>query len=674
MNAPAPGFIEYPGSPFQLYQPYPPAGDQPAAIDALVEGINDGLMYQTLLGVTGSGKTYTMANVIARTGRPAIVLAPNKTLAAQLYSEMREFFPNNAVEYFVSYYDYYQPEAYVPARDLFIEKDSSINEHIEQMRLSATKSLLERRDTVIVGTVSCIYGIGNPGDYHAMVLTLRSGDRIARQELLARLVAMQYERNDVEFTRGTFRARGEIIDVFPAEHAELALRITLFDDEIESLEMFDPLTGKIRQKIPRFTVFPSSHYVTPRETVLRAIDTIKEELRERLAVLVADGKLVEAQRLEQRTRFDLEMLQELGFCKGIENYSRHLSGAAPGEPPPTLIDYLPRDALMFIDESHVTMGQLSAMYRGDRSRKSTLVQFGFRLPSALDNRPLQLEEFERRMRQCIFVSATPAAYEREHSDNVVEQVVRPTGLVDPMVEVRPATTQVDDLLGEIKQRVAVRERVLVTTLTKRMAEDLTDYLAENGLKVRYLHSDIDTVERVEIIRDLRLGAFDVLVGINLLREGLDIPEVSLVAILDADKEGFLRSERSLIQTMGRAARNLNGKAILYADHITDSMRRAMDETERRRVKQQEFNKRHGITARGVSKAVREMIDGVMAETAPVAVKDDIAPELLRDDKALAREIRRLEKAMMDHAKNLEFEQAAAARDALSRLKQKALLT
>jgi len=674
MNAPAPGFIEYPGSPFQLYQPYPPAGDQPAAIDALVEGINDGLMYQTLLGVTGSGKTYTMANVIARTGRPAIVLAPNKTLAAQLYSEMREFFPNNAVEYFVSYYDYYQPEAYVPARDLFIEKDSSINEHIEQMRLSATKSLLERRDTVIVGTVSCIYGIGNPGDYHAMVLTLRSGDRIARQELLARLVAMQYERNDVEFTRGTFRARGEIIDVFPAEHAELALRITLFDDEIESLEMFDPLTGKIRQKIPRFTVFPSSHYVTPRETVLRAIDTIKEELRERLAVLVADGKLVEAQRLEQRTRFDLEMLQELGFCKGIENYSRHLSGAAPGEPPPTLIDYLPRDALMFIDESHVTMGQLSAMYRGDRSRKSTLVQFGFRLPSALDNRPLQLEEFERRMRQCIFVSATPAAYEREHSDNVVEQVVRPTGLVDPMVEVRPATTQVDDLLGEIKQRVAVRERVLVTTLTKRMAEDLTDYLAENGLKVRYLHSDIDTVERVEIIRDLRLGAFDVLVGINLLREGLDIPEVSLVAILDADKEGFLRSERSLIQTMGRAARNLNGKAILYADHITDSMRRAMDETERRRVKQQEFNKRHGITARGVSKAVREMIDGVMAETAPVAVKDDIAPELLRDDKALAREIRRLEKAMMDHAKNLEFEQAAAARDALNRLKQKALLT
>ncbi|MDS1141333.1 excinuclease ABC subunit UvrB [Pusillimonas sp. SM2304] len=674
MNAPAPGFIEYPNSPFQLFQPYPPAGDQPAAIDALTEGINDGLMYQTLLGVTGSGKTYTMANVIARTGRPAIVLAPNKTLAAQLYAEMREFFPNNAVEYFVSYYDYYQPEAYVAARDLFIEKDSSINEHIEQMRLSATKSLLERRDTVIVGTVSCIYGIGNPGDYHAMVLTLRTGDRIARQELLGRLVAMQYERNDVEFTRGAFRARGEIIDVFPAEHAELALRITLFDDEIESLEMFDPLTGKIKQKVPRFTVFPSSHYVTPRETVLRAIETIKMELRERAAALVADGKLVEAQRLEQRTRFDLEMLQELGFCKGIENYSRHLSGAAPGEPPPTLIDYLPADALMFIDESHVTMGQLSAMYRGDRSRKSTLVQFGFRLPSAMDNRPLQLEEFEQRMRQCVFVSATPANYENEHSDNIVEQVVRPTGLVDPEVEVRPALTQVDDLLGEIKQRIAVQERILVTTLTKRMSEDLTDYLAENGLKVRYLHSDIDTVERVEIIRDLRLGVFDVLVGINLLREGLDIPEVSLVAILDADKEGFLRSERSLIQTMGRAARNLNGRAILYADRITDSMRRAMDETQRRRIKQLEFNQAHGITARSVSKAVREMIDGVMVVPDQASMVDEISPDVLRDDKSLAKEIRRLEKLMMDHARNLEFEQAAAARDALNKLKQKALLS
>lgn len=674
MNAPAPGFIEYANSPFQLYQPYPPAGDQPAAIDALVEGLDDGLMFQTLLGVTGSGKTFTMANVIARTGRPAIVLAPNKTLAAQLYAEMRDFFPNNAVEYFVSYYDYYQPEAYVAARDLFIEKDSSINEHIEQMRLSATKSLLERRDTIIVGTVSCIYGIGNPGDYHAMVLMLRSGDRIGRQELLGRLVAMQYERNDVEFVRGTFRARGEIIDVFPAEHAELALRITLFDDEVESLEMFDPLTGKIRQKIPRFTVFPSSHYVTPRDTVLRAIETIKVELRERVAFLVSDGKLVEAQRLEQRTRFDLEMLQELGFCKGIENYSRHLSGAAPGEPPPTLIDYLPADALMFIDESHVTLGQLSGMYLGDRSRKSTLVQFGFRLPSAIDNRPLKLEEFEQRMRQCVFVSATPSNYEKEHADNVVEQVVRPTGLVDPEVEVRPATTQVDDLLGEIKKRIAVQERVLVTTLTKRMSEDLTDYLNESGLKVRYLHSDIDTVERVEIIRDLRLGVFDVLVGINLLREGLDIPEVSLVAILDADKEGFLRSERSLIQTMGRAARNLNGRAILYADRITDSMHRAMGETERRRNKQLEFNRVNGITARGVSKAVREMIDGVLVTPIEKSAADDISPDVLHDDKSLAKEIRRLEKLMMDHAKNLEFEQAAAARDALNRLKQKALFS
>ncbi|WP_017525144.1 excinuclease ABC subunit UvrB [Pusillimonas noertemannii] len=669
----APGFIQYPNSPFELYQPYPPAGDQPVAIDALVEGINDGLMFQTLLGVTGSGKTYTMANVIAQTGRPAIVLAPNKTLAAQLYAEFREFFPRNAVEYFVSYYDYYQPEAYVAARDLFIEKDSSINEHIEQMRLSATKSLLERRDTIIVGSVSCIYGIGNPGDYHAMVLTLRTGDSIPRQELLARLVAMQYERNDVEFARGTFRARGETIDVFPAEHAELAVRITLFDDEVESLELFDPLTGKIRQKVLRFTVFPRSHYVTPRETVLRAIETIKDELRDRLAFFMAENKLVEAQRLEQRTRFDLEMLQELGFCKGIENYSRHLSGAAPGEPPPTLIDYLPADALMFIDESHVTMGQLGAMYKGDRSRKETLVTYGFRLPSALDNRPLKMEEFEQRMRQTVFVSATPANYEKEHADNVVEQVVRPTGLVDPRVEVRPAVTQVDDLLGEIKLRVAKHERVLVTTLTKRMAEDLTDYLGENGLKVRYLHSDIDTVERVEILRDLRLGTFDVLVGINLLREGLDIPEVSLVAILDADKEGFLRSERSLIQTIGRAARNLNGQAILYADHITDSMHRAIGETERRRAKQLEFNEHHGITARGVSKAVRELIDGVLAP-AQAQADTGVAPEILADDKLLAREIRRLEKAMTDHARNLEFEQAAAARDALNRLKQQALLS
>ncbi|MDQ2188089.1 excinuclease ABC subunit UvrB [Alcaligenaceae bacterium A4P071] len=669
----ASGFIEYPGSPFQLFQPYPPAGDQPKAIDALTQGIEDGLMYQTLLGVTGSGKTFSMANVIARIGRPALVLAPNKTLAAQLYAEMREFFPKNAVEYFVSYYDYYQPEAYVPTRDLFIEKDSSINEHIEQMRLSATKSLLERRDTIIVGTVSCIYGIGNPGDYHAMVLILRSGDRMARREILARLVAMQYTRNDAEFVRGTFRVRGETIDVFPAESAELAVRITMFDDEVESLELFDPLTGRMRQKVPRFTVYPGSHYVTPRDTVLRAVETIKVELRERLKMFVDEGKLVEAQRLEQRTRFDLEMLNELGFCKGIENYSRHLSGAAPGEPPPTLIDYLPADGLMFIDESHVTIGQLGGMYRGDRARKETLVQYGFRLPSALDNRPLKLDEFESRMRQCVFVSATPAAYENEHADNVAEQVVRPTGLVDPMVEVLPASTQVDDLLGQIRARVSVGDRVLVTTLTKRMSEDLTDFLAEHGVKVRYLHSDIDTVERVEILRDLRLGTFDVLVGINLLREGLDIPEVSLVAILDADKEGFLRSERSLIQTIGRAARNLNGHAILYADRITDSMRRAMDETERRRNKQLAFNIEHGITARGVNKAVRDLIDGVVGAQRDEVVESEIPASLLGDEKALAKEFRRLEKAMMDHARNLEFEQAAAARDALTALKERALL-
>ena len=666
-------YVDFPDSPFHLYQPYPPAGDQPLAIEGLVQGVQDGLMYQTLLGVTGSGKTYTMANVIARLGRPALVLAPNKTLAAQLYAEMREFFPKNAVEYFVSYYDYYQPEAYVPTRDLFIEKDSSINEHIEQMRLSATKSLLERRDTIIVGTVSCIYGIGNPGDYHAMVLILRTGDRISRREILARLVAMQYTRNDADFTRGVFRVRGETIDIFPAESPELALRLTLFDDEIESLELFDPLTGRVRQKLPRFTVYPGSHYVTPRETVLRAIGTIKEELRERSSLLVNDGKLVEAQRLDQRTRFDIEMLQELGFCKGIENYSRHLSGAAPGEPPPTLIDYLPADALMFIDESHVTIGQLSAMYRGDRSRKETLVQYGFRLPSAMDNRPLKLEEFESRMRQCMFVSATPAAYEQQHADNVVEQVVRPTGLVDPVVEVLPARTQVDDLLGQIKARVGQGERVLVTTLTKRMAEDLTDFLSEHGVKVRYLHSDIETVERVEIIRDLRLGVFDVLVGINLLREGLDIPEVSLVAILDADKEGFLRSERSLIQTIGRAARNLNGHAILYADRITDSMRRAMDETERRRAKQIKHNQDHGITARGVNKAVRELIDGVVAPVSHDILEEAVPAEVLSDEKALAREIRRLEKQMMDHARNLEFEQAAATRDALNALKKRVLL-
>ncbi|MFP5460604.1 MAG: excinuclease ABC subunit UvrB [Gammaproteobacteria bacterium] len=665
-------FISYPGSPFQLYQPFAPAGDQPEAISRLVEGVEDGLSFQTLLGVTGSGKTFTMANVIARTGRPALVLAPNKTLAAQLYAEMREFFPNNAVEYFVSYYDYYQPEAYVPQRDLFIEKDSSINEHIEQMRLSATKSLLERRDTVIVGTVSCIYGIGNPHDYHAMILTLRVRDRLSQRDVLQRLVGMQYKRSDMEFARGNFRVRGDTIDIFPAEHAELAVRVELFDDEIESIQLFDPLTGKVRQKVPRFTVYPSSHYVTPRATVLRAIEDIKAELAERLKHFYAEGKLVEAQRLEQRTRFDLEMLQELGFCKGIENYSRHLSGAKPGEPPPTLVDYLPADALMIIDESHVTIGQLGGMYRGDRSRKETLVDYGFRLPSALDNRPLKFEEFEGKVRQCVFVSATPAAYEAEHSGQVVEQVVRPTGLVDPEVQVRPALSQVDDVLSEINERTAVGERVLVTTLTKRMAEDLTDYLGEHGVKVRYLHSDIDTVERVEIIRDLRLGVFDVLVGINLLREGLDIPEVSLVAILDADKEGFLRSERSLIQTIGRAARNLNGKAILYADRITDSMRRAMDETERRRVKQVAHNLAHGIVPRGVRKQVRELIDGVydaqQAREDLAAEREQARYEVL-GEKAAAKELKRLEKQMLEHARNLEFEKAARVRDQLAALKQ-----
>jgi excinuclease ABC subunit B len=666
-------FVQFPNSPFNLFQPYPPAGDQPAAIEALSQGIEDGLMFQTLLGVTGSGKTFTAANIIARLGRPALVLAPNKTLAAQLYSEMREFFPHNAVEYFVSYYDYYQPEAYVAARDLFIEKDSSINEHIEQMRLSATKSLLERRDTIIVGTVSCIYGIGNPGDYHAMILILRQGDRVSRREILARLVGMQYERNDTDFTRGVFRVRGDVIDVYPAESAELAIRITMFDDEIEALELFDPLTGRMRQKVPRFTVYPSSHYVTPRETVLRAVETIKEELRDRSKVFIDNGKLVEAARIEQRTRFDLEMLAELGFCKGIENYSRHLSGAKPGDPPPTLIDYLPPDAIMFIDESHVTMGQLSGMYLGDRSRKSTLVEHGFRLPSAMDNRPLKLEEFETRMRQTVFVSATPANYEKEHADAVVEQVVRPTGLVDPEVLVRPARTQVDDLLNEIHLRVALGERVLVTTLTKRMAEDLADFLLENGVKVRYLHSDIDTVERVEIIRDLRLGVFDVIVGINLLREGIDIPEVSLVAILDADKEGFLRSERSLIQTIGRAARNLNGLAILYGDRITDSMRRAIDETQRRRDKQKAFNILHGIEARSIIKAVKEMIDGVLV-TPDVEIIDGLNIEKIdiSDEKAVSKALKSLEKRMLDHAKNLEFEQASAVRDALKALKNRLL--
>jgi excinuclease ABC subunit B len=668
-----PELLCHPGSPFQLHQPFEPAGDQPQAIASLVEGLDDGLAFQTLLGVTGSGKTFTMANVIARTGRPALVLAPNKTLAAQLYAEMREFFPNNAVEYFVSYYDYYQPEAYVPSRDLYIEKDSSVNEHIEQMRLSATKSLMERRDVVIVGTVSCIYGIGNPADYHAMVMTLRVHDKLSQRDILQRLVTMQYKRNETDFARGTFRVRGDTIDVFPAEHAELAVRIELFDDQVESIQLFDPLTGRVRQKIPRFTVYPSSHYVTPRATVLRAVESIKIELSARLEALRGTGKLVEAQRLEQRTRFDLEMLSELGFCKGIENYTRHLSGAAPGEPPPTLVDYLPSDALIILDESHVTIGQLGGMYRGDRSRKETLVDFGFRLPSALDNRPLKFEEFEGKLRQCVFVSATPAAYEAEHSGQTVEQLVRPTGLIDPAVTVRPATTQVDDVLSEIHLRVALHERVLVTTLTKRMAEDLTDYLSEHGVKVRYLHSDIETVERVEIIRDLRLGVFDVLVGINLLREGLDIPEVSLVAILDADKEGFLRSQRSLIQTIGRAARNLNGTAILYADRITDSMRQAIDETDRRRVRQVNFNTEHGIVPKGVIKQVREMIDGVYDPSHEKkelkAAEDRVQYESL-GEKGAARELKRLEKLMLEHARNLEFEKAAQARDQLTRLKER----
>ncbi|HET9821658.1 MAG TPA: excinuclease ABC subunit UvrB [Burkholderiaceae bacterium] len=667
-------FVSFPNSPFQLYQPYPPAGDQPQAIEQLVEGVHDGLTFQTLLGVTGSGKTFTMANVIARLGRPAIVFAPNKTLAAQLYSEFREFFPRNAVEYFVSYYDYYQPEAYVPQRDLFIEKDSSINEHIEQLRLSATKSVLERRDVVIVATVSAIYGIGKPEDYSEMRFIVRVGDKIGQRDVIAQLVRMQYSRNETDFSRGAFRVRGDVIDVFPAEHSELAIRIELFDDEIESLSLLDPLTGRVRQKVPRFVIYPSSHYVTPRDRVLRAIETIKEELRQRLDELVKAGKLVEAQRLEQRTRFDLEMMHEVGHCKGIENYTRHLSGAAPGEPPPTLVDYLPKDALMFLDESHVLVGQLGGMYNGDRARKTTLVEYGFRLPSALDNRPLRFDEFERKVRQAVFVSATPADYEQRHAGAVVEQLVRPTGLIDPEVEVRPATHQVDDVLQEIRERVNVGERVLITTLTKRMAEQLTDYLADNGVKVRYLHSDIDTVERVEILRDLRLGVFDVLVGINLLREGLDIPEVSLVAILDADKEGFLRAERSLIQTIGRAARNLHGKAILYADQITDSMRRAIDETDRRRARQVTFNAEHGIVPRSVTKQIKELIDGVVSDK---TAREDLARaqaaaevEAL-SEKDLGKRIKLLEKKMLEHARNLEFEQAARVRDQLALLREQA---
>ncbi len=663
----------FPGSPYRLHQTFEPAGDQPDAIDKLTAGVREGISFQTLLGVTGSGKTYTMANVIARLGCPAIVMAPNKTLAAQLYSEMREFFPENAVEYFVSYYDYYQPEAYVPSRDLYIEKDSSINEHIEQMRLSATKSLLERPDSIIVATVSAIYGIGDPVDYHGMILHLRERERVPQRDIIKRLADMQYQRNEADFRRGTFRVRGDVIDVYPAESAEQALRICLFDDEVETLSLFDPLTGQILHRVGRYTVYPSSHYVTPRATTLRAIEGIKEELAERLKYYQSQGRALEAQRIEQRTRFDLEMLNEMGFCKGIENYSRHLSGRKPGEPPPTLIDYLPRETLMIIDESHVTIPQLGGMYKGDRSRKETLVEYGFRLPSAVDNRPLRFDEFEGKMLCTIFVSATPGNYEQQKQTRVVEQVVRPTGLVDPLIEVRPAATQVDDLMSEIRIRVERSERVLVTTLTKRMAEDLTEYLTDHGIRVRYLHSDIDTVERVEIIRDLRLGEFDVLVGINLLREGLDLPEVSLVAILDADKEGFLRSVRSLIQTIGRAARHLNGTTIMYADVMTDSMRQAIEETERRRTKQTAFNALHGIVPKGVVKRVKDIIEGVY-ETgeAHQQLRAAQASEAYRsmDEKALTRELKRVEKDMLEAARQLEFERAAELRNRLTQLKRR----
>ena len=663
--------IKFPNSPFELHQPFEAAGDQPQAIKELVEGIEDGLTAQTLLGVTGSGKTYTMANVIARTGLPTLIMAPNKTLAAQLYAEMRDVFPNNAVEYFVSYYDYYQPEAYVPQRDLFIEKDSAINEHIEQMRLSASKSVLERRDVIIVATVSAIYGIGKPESYTEMRLILKVGDKIEQRDLISHLVRIQYERNDMEFTRGKFRVRGDTIDVFPAEHSEMALRIELFDDEIEAMYFFDPLTGKTRQKVDRFAIYPTSNYVTPRNDILRAIEAIKDELRDQETKFIESGKLLEAQRIRERTLFDLEMLHEVGFCKGIENYSRHLAGGLPGEPPPTLIDYLPKDALMFFDESHVLLGQIGGMYRGDSARKETLVTYGFRLPSAKDNRPLRFDEFESKMRRAIFVSATPADYELNHSSQIVEQVVRPTGLVDPEVEVRPATTQVDDVLGEIKERISKGQRILITTLTKRMAEDLTDFLQDNDIKVRYLHSDIDTVERVEIIRDLRAGVFDVLIGINLLREGLDIPEVALVAILDADKEGFLRSERSLIQTIGRAARNVEGKAILYADTITDSMRRAMDETARRREKQTAYNVAHNITPKSVKKGIRDIIDGVYKSDSlenEFGLVDGQDYEKM-GPKELAREIKRLENEMFEHAKNLEFEKASEVRDKLASIRK-----
>lgn len=666
--------IQYPGSVFKLHQPFPPAGDQPAAIKGLLEGLEDGLSGQTLLGVTGSGKTFTMANVIAQSGRPAIIMAHNKTLAAQLYAEMREFFPENAVEYFVSYYDYYQPEAYVPSRDLFIEKDSAINEHIEQMRLSATKSLMQRQDVVIVATVSAIYGIGDPNEYHQMILHLKEGQKIDQRDIIARLVAMQYERGDIDFARGSFRVRGDVIDIFPAESSELALRVSLFDDEVDRMQLFDPISGSLQQRVGRYTVFPSSHYVTPRETVLRACEKIKQELGDRIKWFTHEGRLVEAQRIEQRTRFDLEMLYEMGFCKGIENYSRHFSGKPEGEPPPTLMDYLPKNALMFIDESHVTVSQIGGMYKGDASRKQNLVDYGFRLPSARDNRPLKFHEFERVMPQTIFVSATPAKYEEEHAGQVVEQVVRPTGLVDPEIIIRPVATQVDDLLSEINIRRELGERVLVTTLTKRMAEQLTDYYAELGVKVRYLHSDIDTVERVEIIRDLRLGLFDVLVGINLLREGLDIPEVSLVAILDADKEGFLRSHRSLIQTIGRAARNVNGKAILYADKITDSMKAAIDETERRRARQISFNAEHGIVPQQIKKQVRDLIDGVYHDEngSKGRGRSKLKVGEIRNEDDAVKEIAKLEKAMQAAARDLQFEEAAQIRDKIRAIKENLL--
>ena len=665
--------IQYPDSPFKLHRPFAPAGDQPTAIAGLLEGLSDGLAYQTLLGVTGSGKTYTMANVIAQSGRPAIIMAHNKTLAAQLYAEMREFFPENAVEYFVSYYDYYQPEAYVPSRDLFIEKDSSINEHIEQMRLSATKSLMERRDVVIVATVSAIYGIGDPSEYHQMILHLKEGSKMEQREIIARLVTMQYDRGDLDFDRGSFRVRGDVIDIFPAENSETALRISLFDDEIETLQTFDPLTGRIESRMGRYTVYPSSHYVTPRDTVLKACDTIKVELADRIQFYNNEVRLVEAQRIEQRTRFDLEMLYEMGFCKGIENYSRHFSRRPAGAAPPTLFDYFPKDALLFMDESHVTVPQVGAMYKGDAARKQNLVDYGFRLPSARDNRPLKFEEFETLMPQTVFVSATPATYEEEHAAQVVEQVVRPTGLLDPILEIRPVATQVDDLMSEITKRSAIGERVLVTTLTKRMAEQLTDYYNDLGIKVRYLHSDIDTVERVEIIRDLRLGLFDVLVGINLLREGLDIPEVSLVAILDADKEGFLRSRRSLIQTIGRAARNVNGRAILYADRITDSMQAAIDETERRRAKQITFNEEHGITPTQIVKKVGDLIDGVYhEESGGKGKKGKVKTAKLDTEEAVIKEVARLEKAMFAASRDLQFEEAAELRDQIRALKENLL--